>query len=141
MTLLIRPATPSDAHMLQAILPEAYDLGGHLSYAGERDGRVVALGTVTVDKWGRYWGWFNKIEPVSPFTMHRLAKKTIQQLREVEEELRQEREAEGKSYTKSSLYAIARLAEPGSEKWLQRLGFAREEQLTHEWGPVFRCDL
>ena len=63
--------------------------------------------------------YFDNKEGVSPFLMHRLAKRTIAHLRSVGVE---------------HLYAECSDSILGAEKWLRRLGFVRD-------GKSWRCDL
>ena len=125
--LSLRPARPDDIRALigSDIDPE-YCAMAPFGYTAERDGEIVATGTITWDRRGVAWGWFTRTGHVPAVTMHRCALEMLAMLREVGEPV---------------LYVICNLAIPGAEKWLLRLGFVRDETLTHPWGPVFRADL
>ena len=125
--MTIRRATPEDVHVMAGgdMRPE-WCIGAPVGFAADRDGELAALGTVTWDRYGRAWGWFNRRGAVSAFVMHRTAIEMLRLLREVEE---------------PALYAICNPAIAGSDKWLRRLGFALDATLQHELGPIYRCDL
>jgi hypothetical protein len=137
----VRPATPDDLKEVGAEASDEFCIGDVLMYAAERDGELVGTGQVTVDKWGRYWGWFNRRGDVPAITMHKTALHAINELRVLEGSVRQEILAEGKTYVETALYAICHPGIPGSAKWLERLGFVVDENLTHPQGLVYRCDL
>lgn len=122
----IRRVTLDDVLALDALLPQEWRVGEPVGYAAERDGALVAIGTVTWDRWGRAWGWYNSREQLPAITMHRCAIEMLRMMREVRA---------------PALYAICGLQFAGSVKWLDRLGFVPDETLTHELGPVYRCDL
>lgn len=126
--LLVRRVVMDDIRTLnggEGIDP-AYCIGEPVGYAAERDGELLATGSVTWDRYGRAWGWFNRRGRVAPSTMHRCALEMLGMLRRVGE---------------PEIYMICNLAIPGAEKWVKRLGFVRDERLPHPWGPVYRCDL
>jgi hypothetical protein len=122
----IRLVTLADADALDARLPEEWCVVDPVGYAAERDGKVVAIGAVTWDRWKRCWGWYNCREKLPAITMHRYAKEALHFLSKQGE---------------PAMYAICNAGVPGAAKWLERLGFVRDETLTHELGPVYRCDL
>lgn len=103
-----------------------YCIGDPVGYAVERDGELLAAGSVTWDRFGRAWAWLNRHGPVPPTTMHRCALEMLGMLRRVEE---------------PAVYMICDLSVARAEAWVKRLGFTRDETLRHPWGPVFRCDL
>lgn len=125
-SLRLRRVSVDDLLELDAVLPPEWRIREPAGWVAERNGRVVAAGTVSWDEWGRAWGWFNRREPVPAVTMHRRAIEMLRLLREVGE---------------PALYAICHVETPGAEKWLKRLGFVPDATLTHELGPVYRCDL
>ena len=125
--LRLRPARPDDIRaMIGADIDPEYCAMAPVGYTAERDGEIVAVATITWDKNGVAWGWLNRIGYVPAITMHRSALRMLRDLREVGE---------------PALYVICNLAVPGAEKWLLRLGFARDETLSHPWGPIYKCDL
>lgn len=115
--IFVRLATPDDLrNFAGCIVPEW--CVEWVAYVAVRDSRPVALGTVFWDKWGRVWAAFDKKERVSPFLMHRLARRTIARLREIGIE-RLHAECDGRV--------------PEAAKWLRRLGFRP--------GPIVPPDL
>lgn len=97
-----------------------------VGYAAERDGDVIALGIVCWDKFGRVWCWFNRRRKLSPFLMHRLARRTIGHLQEMGVE---------------RLHAFCDERIENSDKWLRRLGFRPGPVVPPERRPVWICDL
>jgi hypothetical protein len=114
----VRLATPGDISAFAGQEPPEWCVEW-VAYVAEHEGKPIALGTIFWDKWGRVWGAFDNKEGVSPFLMHRLAKRTITHLRSVGVE---------------HLYAECSDSILGAEKWLRRLGFVRD-------GKSWRCDL
>lgn len=126
MTLLVRRVTLDDMRAMDAVLPPEWRIGEPIGYAAERDGELVAVGSVTWDQWGRAWGWFNRRGHVPAITMQRCALATLKLLRDVGE---------------PRIYTICNAAIPGSDTWLRRLGFAVDPTLQHNLGIIWRCDL
>jgi hypothetical protein len=124
--LRVRDLREADTEVLDACLPPEWCVVDPVGCAAERDGSVIAIGAVTWDKWGRCWAWYNSREQLPAVTMHRLAKAALNYLRK-----------EGEP----TVYAIANANVPGAARWLERLGFVRDETLAHELGPVYRCPL
>lgn len=126
-SLRVRRVTAEDVRALLGsdIHPE-FCIGEPAGFAAERDGELVAIGTVTWDRWGRAWGWLNRPGAIPAVTMHRRARAMLSLLREVEE---------------PALYVICNHAIPGADTWLRRLGFVEDETLKHPLGAVYRCDL
>lgn len=124
--LHVRYIKHEDIIAFDALLPEEWRIGPPVGFAAERDGELVAIGTVTWDRWGRCWAWYNSREQLPAITMHRRAREMMGWLREAGE---------------PALYAICHPGIPGSVKWLERLGFVLDVNLTHPKGPVYRCDL
>ena len=125
--LRIRRIKHEDIIALDAVLPEEWRIGPPVGFAAERDGQLVAIGTVTWDKWGRAFGWYNcPGQPLPAITMHRCAREAMRWLREAGE---------------PAMYAICHPGIPGSAKWLERLGFVVDDDLKHPRGDVYRCTL
>lgn len=110
MPLQVRPATTSD-------LIRAFGRGlpgwetawfGMIAWDGDEP---VAAGTVFWDQWGRAWGAFDKVRPVSAFVMHRTAVTVMRWLAEVGE---------------PALYVSCSETEPRARYWLERLGFRHD---------------
>lgn len=97
-----------------------------VSYVLERDGKLVALGTIAWDAWGRTWGMFDCRDKVSPFLMHRMARNTIGSLREIGVE---------------RLHAYCDERVPRSDVWLRRLGFRPGAPVPLASEEVWVCDL
>lgn len=91
-----------------------------VAYVAERDGAPIALGSVYWDKWGQVWGAFDCRERISAFTMHRLARRTIEHLREM---------------GVGTLHAFCDEQVLRSDVWLKRLGFRRS------FDSVWTCTL
>jgi len=127
--VIIRVATVEDfrAYARTAPPPEWCLEERIVGYVAEHDGQPVAMGIVTWDKWGRAWGWFEAREPIAVAAMHRRAVKVMRALREVGE---------------PALYAFCLVRAAAAEKWLWRLGFVPDPELTagHEL-TVWKCDL
>lgn len=127
--ITVRLARPADAEAYAgAALPAEWFFGGHLvGLVAERDGEMVAIGFITWDGLGRAWGWFSRRGSVSPFLMHREARRMLVGLREAEIAV---------------LHAFCSQSIPGSANWLARLGFVAAPELTTDPDhPVWRCDL
>lgn len=97
-----------------------------VSYVLERDGDLLALGSVVWDCWGRTWGNFDCRVPISRFLMHRMAVKVIGDLRAI---------------GVKSLHAYADENTEGAEKWLRRLGFKPGLVLPPDPRRVWVCAL
>ena len=121
----VRLATPDDLSAFARREPPDWCIEW-LGYVAERDGRLLALGSVFWDKWGRVWGAFDKKERVSPFLMHRLARVTITRLREI---------------GIKQLYAECDLRVPNAAKWLRRLGFRPAPIVPPDPRQVWICTL
>ncbi len=120
----VRLATPEDLRdFARCDLPEW--CVEWVAYVAEKDGCLIGLGTIIWDKWGRTWAAFDRRGAISPFLMHRLAKRTIAHLREV---------------GIKSLYAECGDV-PGAVKWLRRLGFRPAPVVPGASGKVWACDL
>lgn len=126
-SLHLRAASADDIRAVLGVdIDPEYCAMAPFGYAAERDGKVVAVGTITWDNRGVAWAWFNGRGAVPAITIHRKALAVLDMLREVGEPV---------------LYTICDISVPCAEKWLRRLGFVRDETLMHPWGPVYRCDL
>ncbi|MGA0595603.1 hypothetical protein [Enterovirga sp. CN4-39] len=77
----------------------------------ETDGEPVGFGTVVWDEYGRAWGAFDRIGPVSAFTMHKTAQTVMGWLARTGQ---------------SALYVQCSETIPGAQFWLERLGFHHE---------------
>lgn len=97
-----------------------------VAYAAEQDGEVVALGMILWDSHGLTWVMYNSRIKLSPFLMHRLAKKTLGHLREI---------------GVTDLYTFCDDAIPGADKWLARLGFRPSFEFPSDAPPVLTCKL
>ncbi len=124
---VVRPVTAEDIRTLIGgdIDPE-YSTLSPVGYAAERDGALVAAGSVTWDRAGRAWGWLNCCEPVPPRILHCCALEMLAMLRGVGE---------------PAVSMIVNQSVHGAERWARRLGFVPDAAMTHPWGPVFRCTL
>lgn len=95
-------------------------------FIGEEDGRMIGLGIISRDEHGRIWGWVENREPVSPFMLHRAVKSVIGGLQRS---------------GVTSLHAYCSQSIGGAEKWLRRLGFRPEPDLTTDPNhPVWVCE-
>lgn len=122
----VRYVTADDLREMGAVMPAEWDIGKPIGYAADRNGELVAAGSVTWDHGGRAWGWLNCRERVPARIMHTCALEMLLRLREVGE---------------PDIRMIVNLSIDGAERWARRLGFVRDDALRHEWGPVLRCDL
>ena len=122
----IRQATDGDTRVFAPELPSwIIEWTGWVGVS-ERDGSVVALGIVGWDQWGRVWGFYDSRGCVSPFTMHRMARKIMGHLREV---------------GVKELHAYCSDVVPNAEKWLRRLGFHPSLVLPPVPQAVWTCSL
>jgi hypothetical protein len=80
----------------------------------EEDGEIVGAGIVQWDDYGRAWGSYSARKPLPVVTMHRAALRMLAALEAVEEPV---------------LYVGRDQRVPGSEAWLQRLGFVRVPEM------------
>lgn len=130
---LIRRVTMDDVRKLNGSgIDPAYCIGEPVGYAAERNGHLLAAGSITWDRYGAAWAWLDvkKAMParrlIPAATLHRCALEMLAMLQAVGE---------------PELFMICNLAIPGAEKWILRLGFKRDETLTHPLGPVYKCAL
>jgi hypothetical protein len=128
VSLSLRPASAEDLRRYAGCdLPADWAIDGWaIGYAAERAGEIVALGLVTRDIYLRAWAWFNSRERLPALMMHRKAKAMLAILREVGEPV---------------IYAGCDYSIPGAEKWLQRLGFVPDTDLSTPERSVWRCNL
>lgn len=93
-----------------------------LGVVGERRGALIGFGAVLWDDQGRAWGFFERRARVSAVTMHRAAVRTLAALRESGE---------------AAVHTLCDRAVPDAEKWLARLGFKPDADLSNEKREVW----
>lgn len=122
-----RIATADDFLRYAGRMPPAeWCIAESVGYAAERNGELVALGIVTWDHFGRAWGWFDTREALPALMLHRKAKAMLAVLRAVGEPV---------------IYAGCDYTIAGAEKWLRRLGFIHDPEMSSEERSVWRCNL
>lgn len=114
---MLRPATDDDFLAFYGKEPPEIWLG----IVHEEYGRVIGFGRVVWNDWGKAMGFVDRKAPLSPFTMHRAAKRMFKALKEVGE---------------PAIYVACDERFPRAAHWLNRLGFKPMSDNPEVWEAV-----
>lgn len=125
---VLRLATADDLRSFYGCEPSAeWCAAPPAGHVATRDGRDIAIGVVTLDRYGRVWGWFDMREPLPAVLVHRYARRLLAALRQDGIE---------------ALHAICDRRKPRAEAWLRRLGFHEDDEMTRDPAyPVWTCKI
>lgn len=123
----LRRATAADFRAWATRDPDPEWTEEWFGYVVERDGAVIAIGVVSLDRYGRFWAWTDMREPVAAVTAHRGARMVLRALRQA---------------GAGTIHCFRDGRLPTSERWLLRLGFRPAPEIeTPRDKPVWICDL